>query len=140
MTIESADEFLELLNSDDPDARDRLRTDVATDEVWLETLYSYPQLAAWVATNETVSLRILRLIGTHSDATVRRHVVLTGRLVADDLRTLAADPDPQVRSAVACQLETGDDVLVSLLADQTDEVRMRAFAELGRRAAGASGD
>ena len=135
MAIESADEFLELLNSDDPEVRDRLRTDVASEEVWLDTLYSYPQLAAWVATNETVPPRILRLISTHSDPGVRRHVVLTSRLVADDLRVLAADPDQQVRAAVACQVATDDDVLVGLIGDESDEVRVQAFAELSRRAA-----
>lgn len=96
--IESAEEFVTLRQSEDPDLYTRAAQDSAREEVWLEVVKRYPEMKVWVVHNKTVPGSILR--------------------------TLASDPDPNVRASVAQKRKVGDAILEKLAYDADGRVRL----------------
>ena len=74
--IESADEFVRLRLSDDPQEYGRAASDEAAEATWLDVIERFPDMRVWLAQNKTVPLTILEVLGEDPDErvvwTVRR--------------------------------------------------------------------
>jgi hypothetical protein len=120
--ISSAQEFLELRFSEDPELYRRAANEAAPDEVWLELVEQHPGSRFWVAQNKTVPLAVLKRLAADEDSRVRGMVAMKRKLDEETFRLLAADPDAGVRMSIARNAKTPAAVLKTMLNDPWDEV------------------
>lgn len=132
MTILSADEFIRLRTSEDPDDYRRAANEDAPLDVWIELVERHADLRSWVAHNKTVPVQVLERLARDTDPHVRSAVALRRRATGEILARLAGDDDAGVRLHVARHSNTPSEVLVSLADDEWDQVRTAALANLGR--------
>ncbi|MET9759310.1 hypothetical protein ABZ016_09660 [Streptomyces sp. NPDC006372] len=121
--IESAEEFIRLRFSDDPEEYRRASAESASLEVWTEVVEQYPEARFWVAHNKTVPLEILRVLATDPDPRVRYVVATKRKLTPEILTDLATDPDESVRLTVANHKRVPRSVLEQLQSDDWSKVR-----------------
>lgn len=76
--IESAEEFVRLRNSKDPDEYGRAAHDEASEDVWRDVVERFPDMRFWVAQNKTVPLSILEALRHDPDERVRSMVRAKG--------------------------------------------------------------
>jgi hypothetical protein len=131
--IESAEQFVTLRKSDEPEEYRRAAHDNATDEVWLEVIAKYPEMRAWVAHNKTVPVHILRLLAGDAEPTVRATVAAVRRLDPATFELLASDPDAGVRGRIALNAKAPQAVLARLANDSISEVAASAQRRLALR-------
>lgn len=120
--ISSAEEFLGLRFSEDPELYNRAAHEEAPDEVWLELIEEYPESRFWVAQNKTVPLTVLKRLASDDDSRVRGVVAMKRKLDEDTFRQLATDADSGVRMSIATNAKTPVAVLRSMLTDPWDEI------------------
>jgi hypothetical protein len=85
------------------------------------------EATAWIAANPTMPADLVETLSRHPDADVR--TALTGQnLTAEQVRRLAGDPDPSVRSGIAARAGLPDDLVRQLVNDPDPQVR-RILAE-----------
>lgn len=77
LVIESADEFVRLRTSPDPEEYRRAAHEEATEQTWTEVIERYPDMRSWVAHNKTVPLSILEILRYDADEQVR--LTVTGK-------------------------------------------------------------
>ncbi|MGV9504770.1 hypothetical protein [Streptomyces tendae] len=130
--IESAEEFIRLRSSDDPEEYGRASAESADLAVWRDIIARYPESHFWVAHNKTVPLEILQMLAKDQDPKVRFMVASKRKLTPDLLTELAADSDESVRLAVARHKRAPRGVLEQLCADTWEEVRDVARDRLDR--------
>ncbi|MEU9974091.1 hypothetical protein [Streptomyces sp. NPDC051014] len=128
--MESAEEFVRLRFSDDPEQYGRASSESASLEVWTEVVERYPEARFWVAHNKTVPLEILRVLAADPDPSVRSMVAVKRKLTAGILAQFATDPVESVRLSVARHKKTSRSVLEKLLSDDWREVRETAQERL----------
>jgi Leucine rich repeat variant len=132
--INTAEEFVALRTSDDPEMYRRAAHDHATEDVWLEVINGYPEMRSWVVLNKTVPLSVLELLATDPDSSVRSAVAMKRKLPPALMERLADDANEGVRRAVAANKSTPPDLLRRLLSDPWDgvvEVARRRLEQLG---------
>jgi hypothetical protein len=120
--ISSAQEFLDLRYSEDPELYHRAAHETAPEEVWTELIEQHPQSRFWVAQNKTVPLAVLRRLASDDDSRVRGMVAMKRKLDEATFRQLASDPDSGVRMSIAQNAKTPAAVLDSMLADPWEEI------------------
>jgi hypothetical protein len=89
--IESAEEFVRLRASTDPDEYLRAAHDEAADATWRDVITRFPDMRFWVAQNKTVPLSILHELRNDPDERVRSMVRAKGswrRAHSDDAKRL----------------------------------------------------
>jgi hypothetical protein len=122
--LESAEEFVRLRTSTDPEEYGKAATDEAAVSTWIDVIERYPDMRFWVAQNKTVPVAILERLATDDDPKVRSMVARKGKLEPRLLEQMASDPNDAVRMAVARHRNTPPDVLVRLAQkDAWSEVR-----------------
>lgn len=131
--IESAEEFVALRRSGDPDERHRAAHESAADEVWFDVIDRFPDMRQWVAHNKTTPAAVLERLAADPDAAVRCRVAMANRVDAAILRTLANDPDETVRARVAGNKNAPAGLVEALRHDASSVVRDAAQAGLRRR-------
>lgn len=65
--LESAEEFIRLRYSEDPDDYYRAAHEQASTEVWLDVIQGYPDARFWVAQNKTVPADVLSVLARDPD-------------------------------------------------------------------------
>jgi hypothetical protein len=128
--ILSANEFVELRSSEDPDLYRRAAAEPAPMEVWLDVIARYPEYRRWVAHNKTIPDDIIRVLASDQDAEVRWTIAAKRRTPGDVLRVLGADPDASVRARVANNPKTPPALLRELCEDIDAAVRQAARGRL----------
>ncbi len=123
MTILSANEFVRLRYSEDPEDYRRAASESAPLTVWLEVIERYPDARVWVAQNKTVPIEILEALVGDSDARVRHAVAMKRKLTPALLVQLSLDDDESVRMRVAMHRNTSRETLEGLQSDSWDRVR-----------------
>ena len=131
--IESAEEFVALRTSSDPREYERAVHESATDDVWRDVIYRFPDMRRWVAHNKTTSAAILERLARDPDPSVRWQVAMANRLDVAVLRSLANDPDESVRARVAHHKHAPADILESLRHDASSVVRDAAETTVRKR-------
>lgn len=128
--IASAEEFVRLRLSDEPEEYGRSASDNANESVWMDVINNYPDMRSWVAHNKTVPLSILRILSTDSDSDVRIAVASKRKLDESLFETLALDIDESVRQSIAYNKKTPLKVLKLLSEDKEELVRNVALDRL----------
>ena len=76
--IESADEFVRLRLSRDPEEYGRAAHEEAAESTWRDVIERFPEMRFWVAQNKTVPLGILELLRDDPDSRVQSMVRAKG--------------------------------------------------------------
>jgi hypothetical protein len=95
VVIDSAEEFVRLRTSENPDEYWRAAHEQAEDATWLDVIERFPDMRVWVAQNKTVPLAILEHLRHDPDESVRSMVRAKGtwrRAHPDDAERLG-DPE-----------------------------------------------
>ncbi len=121
--INTAEEFLRLRTSENPDEYHRAAHEEAPIEVWLEVIRRFPDMRFWVAANKTVPVKILDILSNEPDGRVR-YMVASKRKLPESLQLkLAVDADPAVRHRIAFNPKATRKVLELLSHDERPEIR-----------------
>jgi hypothetical protein len=120
--IESADQFVLLRTSEDPELYQKAANDSATEETWREVIERYPDMRIWVARNKTVPSSILETLSHDENVDVRYAVAMKRKVGQDILQRLAQDSDESVRLRVALNPKTPKVILEQLLQDKWSRV------------------
>lgn len=138
--IESANEFIRLVSSEDPGDRRRAAWEDAPVSVWRSVVENYDEMRFWVAHNRTVPPEILRILVNDDDWRVRDRVASKRRCPPEILALLSEDSHDAVLSTVAGHPNTPTDVLVRLSGHSWSGVRDKAQRQLLERDARRGGD
>jgi hypothetical protein len=130
ITIASAEEFVRLRSSENPEEYNLASWGSASDEVWLEVIHNHPEYARWVAHNKSISLEVIRILAAHPDDAVRSFIAAKRKTPTDLLWLLAKDQVDSVRARVANNAKTPTEILGFLLNDPWKNVRERAWQRL----------
>ena len=129
--IESADEFVRLRRSEDPEEYLVASSGHAEEAVWLEVIERYPDMREWVIHNKTVPLSILGLLA--QDPELRPSVASKRKLSQEMFEAFGRDPDADVRYSVAHNAKAPRQVLEALANDLDPEVHEAANEALKGR-------
>jgi hypothetical protein len=132
--IESAEEFVRLVESDDPEERRRSAWESASDQVWRDVIQKDPDMHFWIAQNRTVSLDILWLLSESPDWRARFRVATKRIATPELLDLLSRDTHDAVLSTVVVNPNTPVSALRRLADHSWAEVYEKArerLAELG---------
>jgi len=124
--IESAEEFVRLRTSGNPDDYNRASSEEASTEVWMEVAAQYPGMREWVVANKTVPLDILEKLANDESERVREAVAMKRKLSISLFRKLAKDSHFSVRQRIACNKKTPREILMSLIDDEDKSVKEAA--------------
>ncbi|MEO7329301.1 MAG: hypothetical protein ABI193_12025, partial [Minicystis sp.] len=130
--IVSTEEFVRLYESSDPKERWMARYDVVSDDVCLDVINRYPDLAFGVACNQTLSPSILRVLAHDSDSRARTVAANREQVEPAVLEMLARDSEVAVRIGVVSNAATPEAALIKLSNDPDDYVRSLAITRLRR--------
>ena len=128
--IVSADEFVRLRTSDEPEEYRRAALEDASESVWLDVVEHYPDMKIWVTRNKTVPLTILRILADDPDVMVREAVASKRKLDRNLFVRLARDPEESVRLSIVRNAKVPQDLLVLLCEDAEPYVRQVARERL----------
>ncbi len=134
--IESAEEFVRLRESEDPDEYQRAAHEPASEAVWFEVVERYPEMRKWVAHNKTVPLSVLAVLASDPDSDVRDMVAMKRKVGPELLSRLAGDSHEGVRQSVATNAKTPREILERLANDPDEDIREAAQGQLERLASG----
>jgi hypothetical protein len=124
--IGTAEEFVQLRESDDPKEYVRAAHEHAPEAVWREVAERFPEMRIWVIHNKTVPLSILTELSADADVRVRGAVAAKRKLSRELFDRLALDPDESVRCAIIRNPKTPRDVLECLSHDPSEFVASSA--------------
>jgi len=130
--ISSAQEFISLRDSGNPEEYARAAHDDAPLQVWKDVIANHPDYAKWVVHNKTVPLEILEELSLSGSAEVRWWVATKRKLSAALFERLAKDSDAGVRTRIALNAKTPSDVPEALCEDRDDGVARAAGRRTGR--------
>jgi len=130
--INSAEEFVRLRTSEDPQEYHRAANDEATVEVWKDVIQRFPEMKPWVIHNKQVQLEILELMARDPSASIRACVADKRKLGAQLFDALSRDADEGVRARIAWNQKAPEEILQRLSEDEADLVRQAAAARLAR--------
>jgi hypothetical protein len=99
--IGSAEEFVQLCDSEWKEDRARADHEGASDEVWRNIVEWYPRVRLWVARNKTVPVHILEILARDPERQVRKVVAAKRKLTPGIQLILACDPEERVREILA---------------------------------------
>jgi hypothetical protein len=126
----SADEFIQLRASTDPEEYLRAATEEAPIEVWHELIELHPDMRSWVAHNKTVPPEILAILAGDTNDHVRHTVARKNKLSMELMLQLAQDPDASVRQRIAWNKNASKAVLEKLLLDPEKAIAAKARERL----------
>ncbi|MEP7220217.1 MAG: hypothetical protein ABI876_14940 [Bacteroidota bacterium] len=131
--IESAEEFVRLRCSEDPDLYTRAAWEEAPEEIWHELLLKYhddPDMRFGIALNKKLPASIIMILAK-DDSWRIRYTIAQKRSVDRAVRELLSrDDDEPVRKAVAVNSKTPRDILESMVNDPVSEIAERARKRL----------
>jgi hypothetical protein len=130
--ITSAEEFVRLRLSENPDEYNQAARDTAPIEVWLEVIEKYPEMRKWVAHNKTIPDSVIEILANSPDSGVRFFVAAKRKTPPVILEKLARDSDESVRHQVALNAKTPAYILTILLDDDWEAVVESAKRSLTR--------
>jgi hypothetical protein len=126
--IASAEEFIKLRSSSNPDECRRTAIEDAPEVVWLDLINRFPEMREWVALNKTLPKSILWKLARDESPQVRFEVANRHQLTEEMFVALAKDEDEGVRSRVCWNKRAPRSVLEQLARDNSSIV-----AEAARR-------
>lgn len=120
--INSAEEFISLINSSIETDRSRAITEKASESVWEDVILKYPDCEKFILQNETISPLIISSLSKSQNWKTRHGVAKKRKSGTEVLTYLSSDEDPIVRQAVASNQKTPYAILKKLCLDADDRV------------------
>ena len=130
--ILSAEEFLKLRTSENPDEYRRSAQEAAPIEVWNEIIDKHPEMKTWVIHNKTVPLEILWALSDDPDHLVRSEIASKRKLDKNLFEKLANDHHETVRQRLSYNKKTPREILRHLANDPEVLVSEPAKQRLAR--------
>ena len=130
--IETVKQFVALRASDDPVDRERAIKEEASLAVWRDVIADYRDLRVWVVRNETVPSEVLRVLSADPDPEVRAALAVRSLLPAEVQVRLAKDPDYTVRHHLVWHGRTSRRALEILVRDEASDISLKAEVRLER--------
>lgn len=121
--INSAKEFIQLIDSQTENNTYKATNEEATEQIWAEVSEHFPDYEKYILQNLTISDSTINLLSTSPNSLVRWWVAKKRRAGADVLNRLSKDNDPSVRQAVAANKKTPYKTLELLCTDIEEDVR-----------------
>ncbi len=121
--ISSAQEFVDLRCSDDPEEYRRAAFDEATEETWRQVIEQYPEMRRWVAHNKTIPEGVIRQLYAIGDYDILIALAMKRRTPSDVLHDMAVKGHDSVRMAIARHPHVLKLTLELLKKDPWEEVR-----------------
>jgi len=115
--ILSAEDFVNLRTSGNPEEYRRAAFEDASEKVWMDVINNYPQMKVWVIINKTVPLSILHILSDDPDNNVRAAIAAKRKLDNALFEKLARDEDESVRQRIACHKKAPIEILALLSTD-----------------------
>lgn len=131
--IDSAEEFVRLRQSENPEDYRQSAHDTASMATWLAVIDKYPEMRKWVAHNKTVPLEILAILAEDESYEVRRMVAMKRKLDITLFEKLANDEDEYIRQTIVTNAKVPLTILQKLAQDPSPEVREYALQHLENR-------
>lgn len=100
--INSAEEFVRLSSSDNPEEYNRAAHDEAGLSIWYDVINTYPDYKTWVIHNKTIPVEILELLAKDNNPEIRSEVARKRKINDVIFNLLANDIDVNVRHALIC--------------------------------------
>jgi len=116
-SIHSAEEYKTFAESDDENEFSKT-SGTASEEVWMDVLLKYPNLARHVVFNNSTSIRVLERAIEVGDVWTRFDVAMKRRISRDIFDKLSNDPDATVRARIALNPKVPADILDKLCRDE----------------------
>jgi hypothetical protein len=129
--ITSAEEFVVLRTSEDPNEYHRAAHESASIEIWKDVIARFPDMREWVVHNKTVPVEILEMLATDPDNRVRSAVLRKNKITPAMLDILSRDADEDIRARVARHPRTRPETVEALLCDPSHWVRSSIAARFG---------
>lgn len=133
VVIETADEFIRLVESDDPAERRRAAWETADLRVWMTLVTEHPEMRFWVAHNRTIPQEVMRVLAADEDWRVRDRIATKNSCPSDILEALSSDSHDAVASAVAGHPNTPSSALRRLARYPWEQVSGKAIRQLADR-------
>lgn len=124
--IDSAEEFLRLYRSSNPEDYRRAVFDEAPESVWMDVVCCHLEERLGAVRNKTIPLAVLEVLIDDPDPQVRYAVAMKRKLTPSLLDRLARDVDEGVRMRVALHKNSSRETLESLSSDPWCEIRATA--------------
>lgn len=131
--IETVDEFIRLVESDDPVDRRRAAWEGTNLGVWMTLITHHPEMHFWVAHNRTIPSEVMRELASDDDWRVRDRIATKNSCPSEILEILSHDSHDAVASAVAGHPNTPSSALRRLAEYPWSQVRNRAIQQLADR-------
>ncbi|WP_339533269.1 HEAT repeat domain-containing protein [Pseudomonas mucidolens] len=120
--IESAEEFIRLIDSSIEMDRRRAITDEASESVWMDIVSRYPDYEIFILQNETISKTTISILSRSQNWKTRHGVAKKRKSGIEILIHLSSDENPIVRQAIASNQKTPYAILKNLCLDTDDRV------------------
>ncbi len=118
----TSNEFIEMLQSDDPATNVRAAHVNMEEEEWLRVITKYPDAKVSVISNKNVPISVLTLLAKDESPRVRFEVAMKRKAGDDLLKMLAHDGNEGVRQRVVCNAKTPLSALRTLEKDEVGEI------------------
>ncbi|WP_312118023.1 hypothetical protein [Brevibacillus reuszeri] len=128
--ITSAEEFVRLRTSENPEEYLRAAWSEAPLDVWYEIIQNYPDMSFWVAQNKSVPIEILTILAAHPEESVRSMVASKNKLPEELQIKLAIDPEFFVRQRIVYNKKATFKALQILTKDKDEELREQALKRI----------
>jgi hypothetical protein len=128
--IESAEEFLRLMRSENKEDYERFRNEGAPIHVWETLMSKYPLANAWIVRNRKSPLEVLEKLADDESTLVRAEVASARRISEKIQLKLAHDPEYSVRHSLAYNKKATTKVLTILSNDVEDAIANKAKEQL----------
>lgn len=120
--IKSANEFIKLRLSSNPDDYFRAANEEAEHETWIDLINNHEDMREWVAHNKKIPLEIILILAKDDNSTVRHHIASKRKIPDDVKEILANDEDESIRMAIARNKSTPRFILETLAYDDWEEI------------------
>lgn len=120
--INSAEHYIQLLDSDEEEVYSQAYWDEASDETWLAIIKDHPDYQIYVVRNETISDNIFIALSKSENWVVRTWVAMKRKIPKELFPILAWDEEGAVRSEIAANKKTPIEIVEQLVADEDESV------------------
>ena len=120
--IISAEEFINLINSNIEADNKRAITEEADESVWESVIAKYPDYEFFILQNETIQPNTINLLSKSENWKTRHGIAKKRRSDTKILALLSNDENPIVRQAIASNQKTPHAILKRLCSDTDDRV------------------
>lgn len=131
--VNSVEEFLNILDSDEELGTNESRLCHAPDNVWRQIIIEHPELKRWVAWNKTISYTILEILSEDNDPEIRWWIASKTKISIGLLERFSKDSNSSIRERIVFNSFTPVHILKELSLDTDADIAENARRRLIER-------